>query len=149
MKRGFSFIEVIVIVSILAILLGIALISFRSSPDKKLILENIVNQFKEDIRFVRQRAIINKTTWPLSLIPSPTYTTYTSYTFLDDKNKTVLRTLTNLDQVKSTATLFSFDKDGIFTADALETSATLTFQIETYSATIRINPMGYIEVTGL
>ncbi|MGB9788150.1 GspH/FimT family pseudopilin [Dictyoglomus turgidum] len=149
MKRGFSFIEVIVIVSILAILLGIALISFRSSPDKKLILENIVNQFKEDIRFVRQRAIINKTTWTLSLIPSPTYTTYTSYTFLDDKNKTVLRTLTNLDQVKSTATLFSFDKDGIFTGDALETSATLTFQIETYSATIRINPMGYIEVTGL
>lgn len=149
MKRGFSFIEVIVIVSILAILLGIALISFRSSPDKKLILENIVNQFKEDIRFVRQRAIINKTTWTLSLIPSSTYTTYTSYTFLDDKNKTVLRTLTNLDQVKSTATLFSFDKDGIFTGDALETSATLTFQIETYSATIRINPMGYIEVTGL
>ncbi|MGC9002004.1 MAG: GspH/FimT family pseudopilin [Dictyoglomus sp.] len=149
MKRGFSFIEVIVIVSILAILLVIALISFRSSPDKKLILENIVNQFKEDIRFVRQRAIINKTTWTLSLIPSPTYTTYTSYTFLDDKNKTVLRTLTNLDQVTSTATLFSFDKDGIFTGDALETSATLTFQIETYSATIRINPMGYIEVTGL
>ncbi|MGC8813255.1 pilus assembly FimT family protein [Dictyoglomus sp.] len=151
MKRGFSFIEVIVIVSILAILLVIALISFRSSPDKKLILENIVNQFKEDIRFVRQRAIINKTTWTLSLIPSSTstYTTYTSYTFLDDKNKTVLRTLTNLDQVTSTATLFSFDKDGIFTGDALETSATLTFQIETYSATIRINPMGYIEVTGL
>ncbi len=149
MKRGFSFIEAIVIISILVILLGIAIISLSSGPDKKLILENTVNQFKEDLRFIRQRAIINKTTWTLSLIPSSTYTTYTSYIFLDDKNKIILRTLTNLDQVSSTATVFSFNTEGNFVGDTSETSATLTLQIGVYSAIIKINPWGYIEVIGL
>lgn len=141
--------EVIAIVFILAILLGIAFISLRSGPDKKLILENVVNQFKEDIRFVRQRAIINKTIWTLSLMPSPTYTTYTSYIFLDDKNKIVLRKLSDLNQVISTATLFSFDSDGNFMGDDSETSATLTLSIDVYTATIKINSLGYVEVIGL
>ncbi|ACI20112.1 pilus assembly FimT family protein [Dictyoglomus thermophilum] len=141
--------EVIAIVFILAILLGIALISLRSGPDKKLILENVVNQFKEDIRFVRQRAIINKTIWTLSLMPSPTYTTYTSYIFLDDKNKIVLRKLSDINQVISTATLFSFDSDGNFMGDDSETSATLTLSIDVYTATIKINSLGYVEVIGL
>ncbi|MCX7721042.1 MAG: prepilin-type cleavage/methylation domain-containing protein [Dictyoglomus thermophilum] len=149
MKRGFNLLEVIAIVFILAILLGIAFISLRSGPDKKLILENVVNQFKEDIRFVRQRAIINKTTWTLSLMPSPTYTTYTSYIFLDDKNNVVLRKLSNLNQVISTATLFSFDSDGNFMGDDSETSATLTLSIDVYTATIKINSLGYVEVIGL
>jgi len=149
MKRGFNLLEVIAIVFILAILLGIAFISLRSGPDKKLILENVVNQFKEDIRFVRQRAIINKTPCTLSLMPSPTYTTYTSYIFLDDKNKIVLRKLSDLNKVISTDTLFSFDSDGNFMGDDSETSATLTLSIDVYTATIKINSLGYVQVLGL
>uniref|UniRef100_A0A7C3RJX8 Prepilin-type N-terminal cleavage/methylation domain-containing protein n=1 Tax=Dictyoglomus thermophilum TaxID=14 RepID=A0A7C3RJX8_DICTH len=144
MKKGFSFLEVIVVISILGILLWITYNSILSKPDSKILLQNTTNQFIQDIRYIRQRAIINKTDWILIISPQA----YTSYTFLDDKGKIVTRFFNNI-SVNTTATLFSFDRDGNFTADYTETYAILTLIIDNYTSTIRINSLGFIEVEGL
>jgi len=143
MKKGFSFLEVIVVISILGILLWVAYTSVLSKPDSKILLQNTINQFTQDIRYIRQRAIINKTVWTLTISPSA----YTSYTFLDDKGKIVTRSFNKI-SVNTTATLFSFDGDGYLTADDTETYAILTLTIDNYTSTIKINSLGFIEVQG-
>jgi len=143
MKKGFSFLEVIVVISILGILLWVAYTSVLSKPDSKILLQNTINQFTQDIRYIRQRAIINKTVWTLIISPSA----YTSYTFLDDKGKIVTRSFNKI-SVNTTATLFSFDRDGYLTADVTETYAILTLTIDNYTSTIKINSLGFIEVQG-
>jgi len=143
MKKGFSFLEVIVVISILGILLWVAYTSVLSKPDSKILLQNTINQFTQDIRYIRQRAIINKTVWTLTISPSA----YTSYTFLDDKGKIVTRSFNKI-SVNTTATLFSFDRDGYLTADGTETYAILTLTIDNYTSTIKINSLGFIEVQG-
>jgi len=143
MKKGFSFLEVIVVISILGILLWVAYTSVLSKPDSKILLQNTINQFTQDIRYIRQRAIINKTDWTLTISPSA----YTSYTFLDDKGKIVTRSFNKI-SVNTTATLFSFDRDGYLTADDTETYAILTLTIDNYTSTIKINSLGFIEVQG-
>jgi prepilin-type N-terminal cleavage/methylation domain-containing protein len=143
MKKGFSFLEVIVVISILGILLWVAYTSVLSKPDSKILLQNTINQFTQDIRYIRQRAIINKTVWTLAISPSA----YTSYTFLDDKGKIVTRSFNKI-SVNTTATLFSFDRDGYLTADDTETYAILTLTIDNYTSTIKINSLGFIEVQG-
>lgn len=143
MKKGFSFLEVIVVISILGILLWVAYTSVLSKPDSKILLQNTINQFTQDIRYIRQRAIINKTVWTLTISPSA----YTSYTFLDDKGKIVTRSFNKI-SVNTTATLFSFDRDGYLTADDTETYAILTLTIDNYTSTIKINSLGFIEVQG-
>jgi prepilin-type N-terminal cleavage/methylation domain-containing protein len=143
MKKGFSFLEVIVVISILGILLWVAYTSVLSKPDSKILLQNTINQFTQDIRYIRQRAIINKTVWALTISPSA----YTSYTFLDDKGKIVTRSFNKI-SVNTTATLFSFDRDGYLTADDTETYAILTLTIDNYTSTIKINSLGFIEVQG-
>jgi prepilin-type N-terminal cleavage/methylation domain-containing protein len=143
MKKGFSFLEVIVVISILGILLWVAYTSVLSKPDSKILLQNTINQFTQDIRYIRQRAIINKTVWTLTITPSA----YTYYTFLDDKGKIVTRSFNKI-SVNTTATLFSFDRDGYLTADDTETYAILTLTIDNYTSTIKINSLGFIEVQG-
>jgi prepilin-type N-terminal cleavage/methylation domain-containing protein len=143
MKKGFSFLEVIVVISILGILLWVAYTSVLSKPDSKILLQNTINQFTQDIRYIRQRAIINKTVWTLTISPSA----YTSYTFLDDKGKIVTRSFNKI-SVNTTATLFSFDRDGYLTADDTETYAIITLTIDNYTSTIKINSLGFIEVQG-
>jgi len=143
MKKGFSFLEVIVVISILGILLWVAYTSVLSKPDSKILLQNTRNQFTQDIRYIRQRAIINKTVWTLTIFPSA----YTSYTFLDDKGNIVTRSFNKI-SVNTTATLFSFDRDGYLTADNTETYAILTLTIDNYTSTIKINSLGFIEVQG-
>jgi prepilin-type N-terminal cleavage/methylation domain-containing protein len=143
MKKGFSFLEVIVVISILGVLLWVAYTSVLSKPDSKILLQNTINQFTQDIRYIRQRAIINKTVWTLTISPSA----YTSYTFLDDKGKIVTRSFNKI-SVNTTATLFSFDRDGYLTADDTETYAILTLTIDNYTSTIKINSLGFIEVQG-
>jgi prepilin-type N-terminal cleavage/methylation domain-containing protein len=143
MKKGFSFLEVIVVISILGILLWVAYTSVLSKPDSKILLQNTINQFTQDIRYIRQRAIINKTVWTLTITPSA----YTSYTFLDDKGNIVTRSFNKI-SVNTTATLFSFDRDGYLTADDTETYAILTLTIDNYTSTIKINSLGFIEVQG-
>jgi len=146
MKKGFSFLEVIVVISILGILLWVAYTSVLSKPDSKILLQNTINQFTQDIRYIRQRAIINKTVWTLTITPSA----YTYYTFLDDKGKIVTRSFNKI-SVNTTATLFSFDRDGYLTADdteSTETYAILTLTIDNYTSTIKINSLGFIEVQG-
>jgi prepilin-type N-terminal cleavage/methylation domain-containing protein len=143
MKKGFSFLEVIVVISILGILLWVAYTSVLSKPDSKILLQNTINQFTQDIRYIRQRAIINKTDWTLTISPSA----YTSYTFLDDKGNIVTRSFNKI-SVNTTATLFSFDRDGYLTADDTETYAILTLTIDNYTSTIKINSLGFIEVQG-
>ncbi len=143
MKKGFSFLEVIVVISILGILLWVAYTSVLSKPDSKILLQNTINQFTQDIRYIRQRAIINKTVWTLTIFPSA----YTSYTFLDDKGNIVTRSFNKI-SVNTTATLFSFDRDGYLTADNTETYTILTLTIDNYTSTIKINSLGFIEVQG-
>lgn len=143
MKKGFSFLEVIVVISILGILLWVAYTSVLSKPDSKILLQNTINQFTQDIRYIRQRAIINKTVWTLTITPLA----YTSYTFLDDKGNIVTRSFNKI-SVNTTATLFSFDRDGYLTADDTETYAILTLTIDNYTSTIKINSLGFIEVQG-
>jgi len=142
-KKGFSFLEVIVVISILGILLWVAYTSVLSKPDSKILLQNTINQFTQDIRYIRQRAIINKTVWTLTIFPSA----YTSYTFLDDKGNIVTRSFNKI-SVNTTATLFSFDRDGYLTADNTETYTILTLTIDNYTSTIKINSLGFIEVQG-
>lgn len=143
MKKGFTFLELLFVLAIIGALIWVALTTFASKPDSRVLLQNTVNQFIQDIRFIRQRAIINKTDWDLIINP----VTYTSYTFLDDKGYTIIRSFSNI-SVNSTATFFSFDKDGYFTADDTETYAILTLTIDTYSSTIKINSLGFIERYG-
>ncbi|MGB9857611.1 MAG: prepilin-type N-terminal cleavage/methylation domain-containing protein [Dictyoglomaceae bacterium] len=144
MKKGFTFLEILIVIGIIAILFYVALTSFASKPDSKLILQNFTTQLVEDLRFVRQRAIITHSTDGLDLTFA---STFTSYTFLDEKGNIVTRTLTGV-IVNSTATIFSFDEEGKLTADNAETYAVLTLILDTYSSTININSLGFIERYG-
>jgi prepilin-type N-terminal cleavage/methylation domain-containing protein len=143
MKKGFTFLELLFVLAIIGVLIYIAFTSFASKPDSRLLLQNTVSQFNQDIRYVRQRAIINKTDWTLIIDSS----TYSSYTFLDDKGNIITRDFNKI-SVSSSATLFSFDRDGYFTGDDTETYAVLTLTIDNYTSTIKINSLGFIEVQG-
>jgi prepilin-type N-terminal cleavage/methylation domain-containing protein len=143
MKKGFSFLELLAVIGLIAILLYITLTSFRSKTDLKLSLENFTTQLKEDLRYVRMRAIITKTDMELHFNPS-----YTSYTFLDDKGLIILRENTENITIDSTGTIFSFDSDGDLTIDNTYTSGEINLSLDIYSATLRINNKGFIEVKG-
>lgn len=143
MKKGFTFIELLIVIGLIVILLYVSFISLRSKTDLKLSLENFATQLKEDLRYVRMRAIMTKNNVELSFNPS-----YTSYTFLDDKGLTITRTNSENIIINSTGTIFSFDSDGDLTIDGTYTSGEIKLSLDIYSSTLRINNEGFIEVEG-
>lgn len=143
MKKGFTFIELLIVIGLIAILLYVSFISLRSKTDLKLSLENFATQLKEDLRYVRMRAIMTKDNMELTFNPS-----YTSYTFLDDKGLTITRTNSENIIINSTGTIFSFDSDGDLTIDGTYTSGEIKLSLDIYSSTLRINNKGFIEVEG-
>lgn len=143
MKKGFTFIELLIVIGLIVILLYVSFISLRSKTDLKLSLENFATQLKEDLRYVRMRAIMTKNNVELSFNPS-----YTSYTFLDDKGLTITRTNSENIIINSTGTIFSFDGDGDLTIDGTYTSGEIKLSLDIYSSTLRINNKGFIEVEG-
>lgn len=143
MKKGFTFIELLIVIGLIVILLYVSFISLRSKTDLKLSLENFATQLKEDLRYVRMRAIMTKDNMELTFNPS-----YTSYTFLDDKGLTITRTNSENIIINSTGTIFSFDSDGDLTIDGTYTSGEIKLSLDIYSSTLRINNKGFIEVEG-
>ena len=143
MKKGFTYLELLMVIGLIAVLLYLALTSFRSKTDLKLSLENFTTQLKEDLRYVRMRAIMNKNDAKLYFNPN-----YTSYTFLDDKGMEITRTNNENIIINSTGTIFSFDSDGDLTIDGTYTSGDINLSLDIYSATLKINNKGFIEVIG-
>lgn len=143
MKKGFTYLELLIIIGIIAILLYVTLTSFRSRTDLKLSLENFTTQLKEDLRYVRMQAIITKNDANFRFNPN-----YTSYTFLDDKGMEITRVNNGNIIINSTGTIFSFDGDGDLTISGTYTSGVIILSLDVYSATLRINNKGFIEVVG-
>ncbi len=143
MKKGFTYLELLIVIGLIAILLYLTLTSFRSRTDLKLSLENFTLQLKEDLRYVRMRAIINKNNTEFRFNPN-----YTSYTFLDDKGMEITRVNNENIIINSTGTIFSFDDDGNLTISGTYTSGEIKLSLDVYSATLRINNKGFIEVVG-
>lgn len=83
MRRGFSFLEVIVSILILGILSLIAFATFTSRIDESLLLRDFTEKFKSDLRYIRQQSIIRKGTYTL-FFSYPTVTSiFTNYYYID------------------------------------------------------------------
>jgi len=142
MKKGFSFLEILIVIGLIGVFTYIAMISFASKPDVKIQLQNFTTQLIDDLRFVRQRAIISKTPMSLTFVSSDT--SYTSYNFSNEKGAVVERVFPEGLTLTPSTTVLTFDRDG----NLIGTEATLTLTMAPYSATIKINSLGFIEVQG-
>lgn len=143
MKNGFSFLEILIAILLISIFLYITLILFRSKPDLKIILEDFTTQLKEDLRYVRMRAIITDSYVELRFNPL-----YTSYTFLDDRGFEIKRENKYSITINPTGTVFSFDSEGDLTISGTFTSGEIRLFLDIYSSTLKINNKGFIEVQG-
>lgn len=86
MKNGFSLLEVIVVVLILG-LLSYLTINLNSRVDENLLLNDFVTKFKNDVRYIRQQAVMKTrgNTYTYAIVFSyPTLTTiFTNYYYFD------------------------------------------------------------------
>lgn len=87
MKSGFTILEVLVVVLILGVLILIAVMSFSSRLDENLLLNDFVTKFKNDLRYIRQQAIMKSKglSYTYMIVFSyPTLTTiFTNYYYID------------------------------------------------------------------
>ncbi|HOP95444.1 MAG: prepilin-type N-terminal cleavage/methylation domain-containing protein [Dictyoglomaceae bacterium] len=142
MKKGFSFLEILIVIGLIGVFTYIAMISFASKPDVKIQLQNFTTQLIDDLRFVRQNSIILKSARSLTFVSIEQSDTYTSYNFSNEKGAVVERVFPEGLTLTPSTTVLTFDRDG----NLIGTEATLTLTMAPYSATIKINSLGFIEV---
>lgn len=87
MRKGFSFLEIIVVVLILIVLSFITIVNLNSRVDENLLLNDFVTKFKNDVRYIRQQAVMKTrgNTYTYAIVFSyPTLTTiFTNYYYFD------------------------------------------------------------------